>query len=86
VNITHSIFVKKFFNHFRSEEHVRNWSGFKADTEDGMNPLSDILKLFSGNIFTRRLNPDYHSHMKDNMWELMGVLKGMSPFWQPPEH
>ena len=72
-------------NLFRSEEHVRNWSGFKADTEEGMNPLSGILKLFSGSFFTRRLNPDYHSHMRDYMMELIGVLKGMSAFWQLPE-
>jgi hypothetical protein len=50
-----------------------------------MNQLSDILKLFSGNFFTRRLDPDYVSHMRDYMWELIGVLKGMSSFWQLPE-
>jgi hypothetical protein len=69
-------------NLFRSEEHVRNWSGFKADTEDGMNSLSDIVKQFSGNFFTRRLDPDYASRMKDYLWEMIGVLKGMSSFWQ----
>ena len=44
-----------------------------------MNPLSDMLKLFSGNFITRRLDPDYHAHMKDYMQELIGVLKGMRP-------
>jgi hypothetical protein len=33
----------------------------------------------------KRLDPDYYSHMKDYMWELIGVLKGMSAFWQLPE-
>ena len=42
-------------NLFRSEEHVRNWSGFKADTEEGINQLSDVIGLFSLNFFTRRL-------------------------------
>jgi hypothetical protein len=72
-------------NLFRSEEHVRNWSDFKANTEEGINFLSAILKLFSGNFFTRRLDPDYVSHMKEYMWELIGVLKGMGSFWHPPE-
>ena len=73
-------------NLFRSEEHVRNWSGFKADTEEGMNPLSGILKLFSGSFFTRRLDPDYVSQMQGYLMELIGALKGMGSFWQPPEH
>ena len=72
-------------NLFRSEEHVRNWSGFKAATEEGMNKVSDIAALFSGNFFTRRLNTDYVSHMQEYLMELIGVLKGMGPFWQPPE-
>jgi len=70
---------------FRSEEHLRNWSGFKAATEDGMNPLPDIVKLFSGNFITRRLDPDCASPMKDDLREMIGALKGMSSFWQLPE-
>jgi len=38
-------------NLFRSEEHVRNWFGFEAGTEEGMIPLNDLVKLFSGNSF-----------------------------------
>lgn len=71
-------------NLFRSEEHVRNWSGFKAGTEEGMNKLSDIAKLFSVNFFTRQLDPDYVSNMQKYEMELMGILKGMGSFWQPP--
>ena len=73
-------------NLFRSEEHVRNWSGFKADTEEGMNPLSDVLGLFSMSFFTRRLDSDYVSQMQGYLMELIGALKGMGSFWQPPEH
>jgi hypothetical protein len=72
-------------NLFRSEEHVRNWSGFKADTEEGINPLSDVAGLFSINFFTRRLDPDYASRMQEYLMELIGALKGMGSFWQPPE-
>ncbi len=72
-------------NLFRSEEHVRNWGGFKADTEAGINKLSDVVGLFSLNLFTRRLDPDYASHLQEYLMELIGALKGMGPFWQPPE-
>jgi hypothetical protein len=72
-------------NLFRSEEHIRNWSGFKADTEEGINKISDIAGLFSGNFFTRRLDPDYVSHMQEYLMELIGNLKGMGSFWQSPE-
>jgi hypothetical protein len=72
-------------NLFRSEEHVRNWIGFKAGTEEGMNQLSDVVGLFSLNLFTRRLDPDYASHLGEYLTELIGVLKAMGSFWQPPE-
>ena len=71
-------------NLFRSEEHARNWSGFKADTEEVINPLSDVAGLFSSNFFTRRLDPDYVSRMPKYLNELIGALKGMGSFWQPP--
>jgi hypothetical protein len=72
-------------NLFRSEEHVRNWSGYKADTEEGINQLSDVVGLFSINLFTRRLDPDYVPRMREYFMELIQILKGMGSFWQPPE-
>jgi len=72
-------------NLFRSEEHVRNWSGFKAGTEEGMNKVSDIAGLFSGNFFTKRLDSDYVYHMQDYLMELIGGMKDMGSFWQMPE-
>ncbi len=72
-------------NLFRSEEHVRSWSGFKGGTEEGMNKVSDIAGLFSGNFFTRRLDSDYVSHMQDYLMELIGGMKDMGSFWQMPE-
>jgi len=47
--------------------------------------MSDVVGLFSGNFFTRRLDPDYVSHMQEYLAELIGALKGMGSFWQPPE-
>ena len=72
-------------NLFRSEEHVRNWSGFKADTDKWINKLSDVAALFSVNFFTKRLDPDYASRMQGYLMEWIGILKGMGSFWQPPE-
>jgi hypothetical protein len=68
-------------NLFRSEEHVRNWSGFKANTDEGINKLSDVVGLFSVNFFTKRLEPDYVSRIPDYLMELVGILKGMGDFW-----
>ncbi|HHP7234800.1 MAG TPA: hypothetical protein ACFCUC_09230 [Desulfobacterales bacterium] len=72
-------------NLFRSEEHVRNWSGFKAGTEAGINKLSDIAGLFSMDFFTRRSESDYASRMHDYLQEFVGALKNMGSFWHPPE-
>jgi len=72
-------------NLFRSEEHVRNWSGFKANTDEGINKLADVVGLFSNNFFTRRLDTDYVSRMQEYLMELVGILKGMGAFWHPPE-
>ena len=72
-------------NLFRSEEHIRSWSGFKPNTEDGINRLSDILAIFSGNLFTRRLEPDYASKMGEYLKEFVGELGKMGDFWQLPE-
>ncbi len=73
-------------NLFRSEEHIRNWSGFKSGTEEGIVELSVLGKLFSFDTFTRRLDPDYLAHVQDyrvaraSGWE--EIMK-KSPFWTP---
>ena len=71
-------------NLFRSEEHVRNWSGYRADTEEGIIQLLDMVRLFSGNFFTRRLDPDYVSHMREYGIEMVKAFYKMGPFWQIP--
>ena len=71
-------------NLFRSEEHVRNWCGFKSGTEEGIVPLLDMASAFSGNFFKRRLDKDYVSHMQEYMMEMVGAWQEMGSFWQLP--
>ena len=71
-------------NLFRSEEHVRNWSGFKSGTEEGIVELSDLVKVFSGNLFTRRLDSDYVSNFQTYIGEFVaavGEIGKVRPFW-----
>ena len=73
-------------NLFRSEEHVRQWSGFKAGTEEGIVELSVLLQLFSVDTFAKRLNPDYVSRMKEYRTARIaawGEIMKKSPFWLP---
>ena len=72
-------------NLFRSEEHVRTWSGFKPGTEEGIIPLLDMAEVFSGSFFTRRLDTDYASHMQEYIMEMVAALKGKGAFWQMPQ-
>ncbi len=72
-------------NLFRSEEHIRNWSGYKPGTEDGIVQLSNMIGLFSNDFFKRRMEPDYVSHMQEYEDQLMkNALAKMGAFWQPP--
>jgi len=71
-------------NLFRSEEDVRKWSGFKSDSEEGIIPLLDMAKAFSGNFFRRRLDRDYVSHLREYMIELVSALQNWGSFWQIP--
>ncbi len=71
-------------NLFRSEEHVRNWSGFKSGTEEGIVELSALARVFSNHLFTRRLDPDYISRRQDYRGGFILALEEMGkggPFW-----
>ena len=72
-------------NLFRSEEHVRNWASFVEGSDEGIVPLLDMIKLFSGPFFTRRMDPDYVSHMLDYAREMGKTQKEIGkagPFWR----
>jgi len=73
-------------NLFRSEEHVRNMDGFDASTEDGIISLPDLMKLFSGNYFTKRMDSDWVSHSREYAREMgatMIEIGKTGPFWLP---
>jgi hypothetical protein len=74
-------------NLFRSEEHVRNWDRFDSSAEEGILALSDLVGVFSGSLFRRRLDSDFVSRSPEYMAELMGVMGELAkarPFWTPP--
>ncbi len=69
-------------NLFRSEEHARNWAGFKPDTEEGIIPLDDLVQLFSGDYFRRRLDADWVTRSREYAIELGKAFAKRGPFWQ----
>ena len=74
-------------NLFRSEEHIRNWPSFDPATEEGIVPLTQLMEMFSANLFSKRLEPDYFSHIQEYMGEVLtalGELAKERPFWSPP--
>ena len=58
-------------NLFRSEEHIRNYTRFDPATAEGILPLSDVAKVFSGNFLRKRLDPDYVSRNKEYLGEFL---------------
>jgi hypothetical protein len=76
-------------NLFRSEEHIRNWAQFDPATEEGIVPLPDLVKIFSGNFFRKRLDPDYASQSKQYLSEFLGEISEVAktrPFWRLESH
>jgi hypothetical protein len=76
-------------NLFRSEEHVRSWSRFDPATEEGIILLADVVKLFSGDLFQKRLSLDYVSRKQDYLSGFVAALMEIAktrPFWSPVGH
>ena len=80
-------------NLFRSEEHIRNWARFEADTEEGIIPLNDLVILFSGNYFRRRMDPDWASRSREYAREMVMTFKEIcipqfvqARYFGPPSH
>ena len=72
-------------NLFRSEEHIRNWPEFKTGTEEGIIPLDDLVKLFSGSYFRNRLDADWVSRSREYAREMVKTFNEIDktgPFWQ----
>jgi hypothetical protein len=71
-------------NLFRSEEHIRNWSGFKPGTEDGIVPLDHLVSLFSLDMFRKRLDMDYVSRNPEytsGFFSAVADIAKTKPFW-----
>jgi hypothetical protein len=74
-------------NLFRSEEHIRNWVLYDPAAEQGILPLENLVKVFSGKIFQKRLDSDYVSHVREYFGDTLSVLSEIAktrPFWTPP--
>jgi two-component SAPR family response regulator len=75
-------------NLFRSEEHIRNWAQFSEGTEDGILSLNDLLKLFSGRYFRKRLDPDWVTNRREYVRDMLTTLTEIGktgPFWRRPK-
>lgn len=73
-------------NLFRSEEHIRNWSRFDPAAEQGIVPLANLVKLFSMDMFTKRLEPDYVARVEEYAKDFIAVVAELGntrPFWRP---
>jgi len=59
---------------FRSEEHLENWAQYDSATKGGISQLQGLLRMFSSNLFKRRMDPDYFSNMKTYFGELFAEV------------
>jgi len=53
--------------------------------KEGMITLSDAMRLFSGPIFSKRMEPDYISNMTKhaaNMFPIMDSLQNAGSYWR----
>lgn len=53
-----------------------------------MTPLPDMMKLFSGTYFKKRMDKDYVSHMFEYGRDMVQTLKELGktgPFWKRPK-
>ncbi len=73
-------------NLFRSEEHARRWSGFRAEAAAGLLLLADAMDIMSVPSFRERLNGRYVSSAPTYRPAFVERLKAVSrgdPFWDP---
>jgi hypothetical protein len=71
-------------NLFRSEEHARRWSGYRAEAAAGLLPLAQLHAIFSADFFRQRLSGRYLSDFKTLRADLVATVArvtGNDPFW-----
>ncbi len=72
-------------NLFRSEEHIRSWSRFDPAAEQGIVPLADLVRLFSLDMFKKRLEPEYATRSRSYAGEFLSAVAELGktrPFWR----
>lgn len=72
--------------YFRSEDHLRKWTGYTPDKEGGIISLSDLVKAFSVDMFRRRMDTDYVSHYQEYQRGVMAKFQELGkrgPYWVP---
>jgi hypothetical protein len=76
-------------NLFRSEEHIRTWARFDPATAEGIIQLPKLVKLFSGDMFQKRLSREYVSRSQDYLSGFVAAIMEIAkthPFWEPGGH
>ena len=71
-------------NLFRSEEHARRWSGFRAEAAGGLLSLSDAMDIVRSPNFRERPNGHYVSSAPDYRATFLERLKTITrgdAFW-----
>jgi hypothetical protein len=61
-------------NLFRSEETVAGWSQTAPGSEDGILPVRTWARMFSADLFRRRLDPDYFSKVPEYLGAMMALM------------
>jgi hypothetical protein len=72
-------------NLFRSEEHARNWHGFKPEAEGGLLTLAQIMEAFSAPMFRARGGADYitrYPGLRPGFVAGLKQITGDDPFWR----
>jgi hypothetical protein len=52
----------------------------------GIIPLPDMVSVFSGSLFKRRLDPDYVTRFQEYLGEMITAMSEIgktNPFWSP---
>ncbi len=72
-------------NLFRSEEHARNWEGFRKEADGGLLPLEAILAMHEGPRHREILNGHYISDFKKftaDYNKRVNIVTKDHPFWR----
>ncbi|MBI3514270.1 MAG: hypothetical protein HY060_09445 [Proteobacteria bacterium] len=73
-------------NLFRSEEHARRWSRFRAEAAGGLLPLADAMAIMSTPRHRDRLSGRFVSSAAGyapQFFERVKAVTRNDPFWDP---